>query len=146
MDRLVDYEQDLYAWFSQNATLLREGRLAEIDLVHIADELEDMGISQLRALESRLTVLLMHLLKWQYQPIRRSKSWSNTIIEQRKQISKLLKRSPSLQHHLAESIADAYDSARRYAETETGLSINTFPEDCPYLWEKFMESDFFPDG
>ena len=100
---LSEYEQDFYAWSQQNANLLRQGQLSEIDRLNIAQELNDIGISQLRALESRLTVLLAHLLKWQFQSERQTPPWKYTIIEQRKPVHKILKPSPSLKHHLNET-------------------------------------------
>jgi hypothetical protein len=144
MNQPIHYEEDLYLWFNHHANLLRAGQLSVLDTIHLADELEDMGISQLRALESRLTVLLTHLLKWQFQVAKRGVSWRNTIIEQRKQIRKLINRSPSLNSKFTDMIADAYDSARRYAETETGLAINNFPLECPYNLEQIKNDEFWP--
>src|SRR5712692_8509170 len=91
------YEEDFVVWSMHNAELLRAGRLQEADIEHIAEELEDMGKSQRRALESRLTVLLLHLLKWQFQPERRSSSWRATIVAQRIAIIKILREAPSLE-------------------------------------------------
>jgi hypothetical protein len=90
------YEQDRHAWATHTATLLRQGRLEEVDLTHLTEELDSMGASERRELYSRLKVLLVHLLKWRYQPERRSDSWGYTIDEQRDQILYLLRQSPSL--------------------------------------------------
>ncbi len=138
------YEQDLYGWATETARLLREGRFAEIDRIHVAEELESMGKSERRALESRLTVLLVHLLKWQYQPGQRSKSWRRTLIEQRKQIAKLLRDSPSLEPVLPGLLADAYDSALRWAADETGLDECDFAQICPYDVERVLDPDYYP--
>lgn len=143
-DDLSEYQQDFYAWSKHNANLLRQGKLAEIDVFNIAEELDDMGISQLRALESRLTILLAHLLKWQFQSEKLTPSWKYTIIEQRKQVNKILKRSPSLKHDLNETLVDAYDSARRYAASETHLQLDTFPLTCPYSLEQTLDDKFYP--
>lgn len=142
----VPYGADYYGWLQENLVALRRHETDGLDFDYLAEELEEMGISQLRALESRLTVLLIHLLKWVHQPARRGASWRNTIIEQRKQIDKLLRRSPSLLPQLAELTADAYDSARRYAETETGLVLETFPEVCPFSPDEIQGTDGFPFG
>lgn len=143
-DNSFKYNQDLYAWFKYNAHLLRQGQLTEIDRLNLAEELDDMGISQLRALESRLTILLAHLLKWQFQPQRQPSSWRYTIIEQRKQVKKILKRSPSLKCDFKETLLDAYDSARRFSASETLLELEIFPEQCLFSIEQVLDDDFYP--
>jgi len=139
------YDQDLYAWAMRSARLLRERRLEELEWDHLAEELEVMGNSELRALESRLTILLAHLLTWQCQPGRRSKSWQRTLIEQRKRIDRLLRDSPSLKPKLADALDDAYDSALRLTADETGIDETRFPAACPYTLEQALETDFYPD-
>lgn len=136
MDTL--YERDLYAWAMQNAVLLRAGRLGEIDHMNIAEELESMGRSERRALESRLAVLLMHLLKWCYQPERRGRSWQATIREQQRQVARLLADNPSLRPELPKLVADAYIDAVLLAIAETGLDEATFPVTCPFALEQIM--------
>jgi hypothetical protein len=140
------YDQDLYTWAMTSAQLLRDGRLDELDREHLAEELESMGKSELRALESRLTVLLAHLLKWQFQPERRGKSWQRTLLEQRKRIARLLRDSPSLRPRLPGVLPDAYDSALRLAAEETGLDETDFPAACPYTPEQALAEDFYPDN
>ena len=105
----IGYEQDFYAWTFHNASLLREGKFSEIDIENIAEELESMGRRDKRVLESRLSVLLMHLLKWQFQPMRRSNSWKLTIKKQRLSILRLLKESPRLKYNIAEVLEEAYE-------------------------------------
>ncbi len=146
MNQLVsEYDQDFYQWTQHNAQLLREGKLAEIDILHIAEELESMGKRDKRELISRLTVLLAHLLKWQFQPQLRSKSWQLTVREQRLQIAKLLKDSPSLKPLLhQEGILEAYPDALDMASDETGLPLSTFPEVCPYSIEQLLDKTFYP--
>ncbi|MCG6939730.1 MAG: DUF29 domain-containing protein [Thiohalocapsa sp.] len=138
------YDEDLYAWAMTSARMVREGRLDELDREHLAEELESMGKSELRALESRLTVLLAHLLKWQFQPANRSKSWERTLIEQRKRIARLLRDSPSLKPKLPELFPDAYDSALRLAAEETGMDETDFPQACPYRVEEALSPGFYP--
>ena len=138
------YEQDFCIWATENAQLLRENQLYEIDTANIAEELESMGKSQQHALVSRLAVLLMHLLKWQYQPQRRSRSWELTLIEQRQEISELLEDSPSLKHDIDAKIAKAYKKALIKAERETGIRYTSFPTNCPYLLEQILDDCFYP--
>ncbi|EOA7421617.1 DUF29 domain-containing protein [Salmonella enterica subsp. enterica serovar Newport] len=139
------YETDFYGWTQEQARLLRDGQLSELDTQNLLEELESMGGSERRELESRLEILFMHLLKWQYQPARRGKSWQLTINEQRRRIVRRLNRNPSLKNQLEEIIADAYDEARYSAERETGLYLSTFPDTCPWDFEQAMNSTFYPD-
>ena len=138
------YDQDIHRWATETARLVRERRFSEIDLIHLAEELDSMGKSERRALESRLVVLLVHLLKWDHQPEQRSKSWRRTLIEQRKQIAKLLDDSPSLKPKIPELLADAYDSALRWAADETGMDESDFPSTCPYRVEQLLDADDCP--
>ena len=103
-----------------------------------------MGNSELRELESRLTVLLMHLLKWQYQANLQTRNWILTIKEQRRRIVKRLQQIPSLKSKLNEVIADAYDLARGDAADETGLSESTFPIECPWTYAQIVDMEFWP--
>lgn len=138
------YEEDLYGWAMQTARLVRDGRYEEIDALHLAEELESMGKSERRALEHRLVVLLVHLLKWEHQPDQRSKSWQRTLIEQRKQLARLLKDSPSLRPKLPELLGDAYESAVRWAADETGLDESDFPAACVYPLERIIDDTYYP--
>ena len=140
----VDYEEDFYAWTVEQARLLRSGELSSIDVVNIAEEIESLGRSDKRAIESRLTVLLMHLLKWQIQSKMRSQSWSGTILEQRRRIEKLLRESPSLRASVNEALAEAYSDAREAASNETGLPETDFPAECPFTAEQVMSRSFLP--
>ncbi|MFB2838717.1 DUF29 domain-containing protein [Floridanema evergladense] len=139
------YETDFYAWLLKSAELLRRGEFAELDLEQIAEELEGMARSDKRQLIDRLAVLLAHLLKWQYQPEKRSKSWQRTIREQRKRISLLLEDSPSLKYEIEEKLTDAYEIAVLSAANETGLDEDYFPESCEYALDEVLDSNFYPD-
>jgi hypothetical protein len=145
MSAIYDYEADFYAWTYEQAAKLRTGQFTELDLANIAEELEGLGKSQKKELISRLTVLLAHLLKWQYQPPRRCTSWEITIEEQRYQLQKHLQENPSLNAKLPDAIADAYQSAVRWARDETGLKKEIFPTDCPYSWVQISDNDFYPE-
>lgn len=132
------YERDLYAWAMRNAALLRAGCLEEIDHMNLAEELESMGRSERRALGSRLAVLLMHFLKWCYQPERRDRSWRATIRQQQRQVARLLMDNPSLRPELPTLMADAYIDAVLMAIAETNLDVATFPVTCPFDLEQIM--------
>jgi hypothetical protein len=138
------YEQDFHEWAVQNAALLREGRLSEADFEHIAEELEDMSRRERRAMESRLSVLLAHLLKWQAQPDHRSSSWRGTLRVQRRQIGKLLHEMPSLRASLLEDVRDAYDRAMIWAAVESNLPEEDFPPECPFTLEQILDEEFLP--
>jgi hypothetical protein len=140
----VDYEQDFYAWTVEQGRLLRAGDLSAIDTVNLAEEIESMGRRDRRELESRLTVLLIHLLKWQMQPDQRSRSWSATMREQRRQIEKLLRESPSLRSFAANVLAQTYSEAREDAADETGLPESVFPAECPFTLDEVLLRSFLP--
>ena len=142
---LADYEEDFYAWTVEQARLLRSGELSSIDVAIVAEEIESLGRGDKRELESRLTVLLMHLLKWQIQSKMRSRSWSGTILEQRRRIAKLLKESPSLLPFVNEALAEAYSDALEAASNETGLPETDFPTECPFTPDEVLSRAFLPE-
>lgn len=142
--QLTSHHLDFYAWTQEQAQLLRNQQFQNLDWENIAEELEDMGRSEKRALRSRLEVLIMHLLKWQFQPSLRSRSWELTITEQRLRIEQLLAENPSLKSSLTETIEKVYPLASLSAEKETGLS--SFPETCPYSCQAMLNPAFFPDS
>ena len=139
------YREDFHAWALQNAQLLRDGRLAEIDIENIAEELEDMGASKGRELESRLGILLAHLLKWVYQQERRGSSWQATIREQRRRIVRLLKKNPSLKSELDEAFLEAYGDAKLIAMRETGIDEAIFPKASPFTIEQALNDAYWPE-
>ncbi len=132
------YNQDFYQWTQEQAALLKAGALAQLDIENLIEEVESMGKSQRRELYSRLVVLIMHMLKWDYQTGRRGKSWIRTIATQRTEIEFLLFDNPSLKNELEGLLPMVYRSAVKQAVTETGLALKTFPETCPYSIEKIM--------
>jgi Domain of unknown function DUF29 len=139
------YEGDLHAWAQEQAALLRAGRLPEVDAANIAEELEDVGREQYDRLESALRVLLTHILKWDHQSERRSRSWAATITVQRRHAQKTLGKNPSLKPRLAEALADAYADARLEASGETNLPLRTFPAELPYDWAAIIDRPFAID-
>ncbi|MFB2892259.1 DUF29 domain-containing protein [Aerosakkonemataceae cyanobacterium BLCC-F50] len=138
------YETDFYAWTIEQAKFLREGILDSLDLPNLAEEIESLGKQDRRELRNRLRVLIGHLLKWEYQPGKRSKSWSNTIYEQRYQIKQLIKESPSLKPYLEEAVVESYSDALDLASRETSLDESLFPQECSYNLEQILDKDFFP--
>ncbi|MEH2114322.1 DUF29 domain-containing protein [Nostoc sp.] len=142
------YEQDYCAWVEQIAELLRSHQWDKLDLEHLIEEVVDLGKSQQRALQSALRLLLSHLLKWKYQPERRSHSWQVTITRERLNIDELLQESPSLRRFLndAEWINTTYQRARREAMVETGLSEDNFAIACPFSVDEILDLDFYPNA
>jgi vacuolar-type H+-ATPase subunit C/Vma6 len=140
-----EYRKDFYAWTIHNAKLLREGKLSEVDIEHIAEEIESMGKSERRELINRLAVLIAHLLKWQFQEERRSNSWKYTIEEQRDEVLELVEESPSLNHEINEKLYRAYRKAILWAATEMGVNKSIFKDECPFSLEKILNKDFYPE-
>jgi hypothetical protein len=139
------YETDFYGWTQQQAALLKASRFSDIDLSNIIEEIETMGRSEYRALESRLTVLLQHLLKWKFQSERRSKSWELSIDEQRIRFDRLLRENPSLKSALNTILTDAYRLAVVKAAKETKFDKKRFPAVCPWSLEEITDSEFYPE-
>jgi hypothetical protein len=135
------YEQDIYGWAQRQSALLRAGRLAEIDAVNVAEEIDDVGRAEYDKLESALRVLLVHMLKWDYQPARRSRSWRLTIREQRIRVAKSFRDNPSLRSALDGILVDAFQLAVIGAARETDLPDTVFPESNPYSWLDITERD-----
>lgn len=140
------YEKDFYAWANEQAALLRAGKLGLADIENIAEEIESMGRSEKRELASRLTVLLLHLLKWQFQPSLRGASWEATILVQRIKLADHLTDNPSLKPRLLDATAGAYRLASIQAAAETGMNRTTFPPTCPWSSEQLLDQDFWPTG
>jgi Domain of unknown function DUF29 len=138
------YDQDFYAWANEQAALLRAGKLSAADIEHIAEEIESMGKTEKREMVSRLTVLLLHLLKWQYQQILRGSSGQTTIIVQRLQLADHLDDNPSLRAKTGEIVPRAYRLALAEAAAETTLPRSTFPAECPWSFDQIMDADFWP--
>jgi hypothetical protein len=142
------YEQDFFQWTQTTAALIRQGKWHEVDPESVAEELESLGKRDRRELASRLQVLVMHLLKWHYQPERRAEghSWRSTIRTQRLQLRLLLRDSPSLRPQVPPFVADVYPAARAEACDGTGLPETTFPQACPWTAEQMLDDDFWPAG
>ena len=141
----VSYDSDFYAWTMEQANLLRAGKLNEIDTVNLIEEIESMGRTEKRELENRLVILLQHLLKWQFQPSHRGRSWRLTIEEQRREIPYVIEDNPSLKNALDDIVQRAYAKATKAAASETDLPILTFPQQCPWSFDLAVSDDFFPN-
>jgi len=143
--RLTPYEEDYARWCAEQGALLREGRLADIDRANLAEEIESLGRSDKREIESRLKTLLVHLIKYKFQREGRSGSWRATIKEQRFRIAKVLRESPSLRAYPAEALAEEYAIARLEAAAEAGLPEASVPESSPFTVEQVLDQNFLPD-
>ncbi len=142
--RLSLHDSDFYAWSLEQAALLRAGRVAEADLAAIAGEIESMGKTEKRELTSSFSVLLLHLLKWRFQPAGRSASWRLSIANARDEIADLIADNPSLKPALDEIMASAYRYARRKAAIETELGEEIFPSKSPWTFAQATDEGFWP--
>lgn len=142
----AEHPPDFHAWLVRTARLLREHRWDELDAEQLAEEVEDLSKSERRGVSSQLTRLLLHLLKWRFQPQRRSDSWLDSIADARLQLQLALDDSPSLRGYPAEQLAVCYHKARRAAARQTGLAPERFPEQCPFSLDDVLNEDWLPDA
>jgi Domain of unknown function DUF29 len=138
----AEYERDFYSWSIEQARLIRESRDGALDRGNLAEEIESLGREQFNKLVSTLRVAMMHMLKWDHQPSRRSRSWALSIEQQRYEIDNVLDDNPGLKPRLGEAIVRAYRSARIDAAKETELDQATFPETCPYSFDDITKRAF----
>ena len=143
----TSYESDVVAWAKEQAALIRAGQFDQLDLTHIAEEIEDVGKSEQRELASRMAVLLAHILKWKFQPQKRSMSWTLTIKEQRRLLVRRVQKTPSLSPMLSdpEWVDEIWVDAKALAEKETGLDMSTYPEICPWSMADVLTPEWLPD-
>lgn len=142
----TSYETDFYGWTQEQTRLLQARQFDQVDIEHLIEEIDSMGKAERNELRNRLTVLLMHLLKWQYEPERRGSSWVHTIREQRRAIPRHIRDNPSLKSSLDTLLQEAYSNAVEDAADETGLPMQTFPDICPWDYESFMGKEFWPEA
>ncbi len=138
------YEQDYLLWLETTVNLLKKGDLSKLDIDNLIEEIEAMSRKEKKALESNLEILLMHLLKYKYQPEKRTNSWKFTIIEHRNRIAKSLQYSPSLRNHFQDNFAQCYQVARKFASNETGLSLDTFPQESCFNLTQVLDENYLP--
>ncbi|MFS8837211.1 DUF29 domain-containing protein [Synechococcus sp. R6-5] len=139
------YDCDFYAWTQEQAALLRSGQWDQLDIPNLVEEIEALGRQERRELVNRLGILVGHLLKWQFQPQQRSKSWTATIIEQRQEVQELIADNPSLKSYLVEAMNKAYQKSVLLVVKETPLSLDDLPAHCPYTLDQVMDPDFYPE-
>ena len=139
------YQTDFQRWIEEQTALLKGSQFGHLDIGHLVEELESMGARDRRELINRLAVLIAHLLKWQYQPERRSTSWRLTINEQRRQLALILEDSPSLRVRLPEFLRRAYANGMSAAVDETGLATYPFPAECPWELSQLFDETFWPN-
>ena len=139
------YDTDFMQWIDRTAELLRERKFDQLDIENLIEEVESLGRREKNALKSNLRILLIHLLKWQYQSHKRTSSWISTIAEHRNRIQDSLEDSPRLKNYCQEVFQKSYIAARKQASRETGLDIDTFPVVCPYTVNQVLDSDFWPE-
>jgi hypothetical protein len=136
------YETDFYAWTLEQSRLLKQGSFEHLDIPNLVEEIESLGKQQRQELRNRLGVLIGHLLKWDCQPEKRSKSWRVTIQIQRREIADLLEENPSLRSYLSEAIAKGHQAGLDLVRLETALEYEDLPKNCPYTLEQLLDPDF----
>ena len=139
------YDEDFAVWTAETARLLRAGRFDEVDIEHVAEEIEDMGKRDKRELHSRLTVLILHLLKWKWQLEKQTRGWQSTLLTQMAELDRLLEDSPSLRRAIDAAVAKVYPAVLKSVVLETGLSASTFPSECPFSPEQILDREFLPE-
>lgn len=139
------YQTDFDRWLQETANLLRNGDMEKLDCENLAEEIEDMAGSRKDALESSLIRVLQHLLKWKYQPQKRTNSWKASITEHSLRLNKAFKKSPSLKPYFEQVFAECYEDARLITTQETGLDISVFPEICPFAQADVLNPQYLPD-
>lgn len=144
--QLTPYEADYARWCAEQGALLREGHLSSLDRENLAEEIESLGRSDKREIESRLKVLLVHLLKLKFQSEQAKAGWKSTVREQRRRIRTVIKESPSLKAYPMSVLGDEYEYARSDAAEETGLALAFFPETCPFSMDQVLDLSFYPGG
>jgi hypothetical protein len=138
------YDRDFYEWTAAQASALRENRPGGIDWANLAEEIESLGKSDKRRIASNLNVLVLHLLKWCYQPSKRKADWKGSIVEHRTRIRTLIADSPSLGTYPGGILDEEYASARLKAIGQTGLPESCVPETCPFAIEDILDPGFWP--
>lgn len=138
------YERDFFEWTRDQAERLRRSSAGELDRAHLAEEIEDLGNRDRREVLSHATLIVQHLLKAQYQPVRETRSWASTIRVQRRDLRRVLKQSPSLRQKLEDGFAEVWSDARIDASDETGLLLETFPETPSFSLDQALDDEFVP--
>jgi len=138
------HDTDYLQWIETTVEKLQSQDYANVDWENLIEEIADMGRSERRSLKSNLIVILVHLLKWQFQPEKRSGSWEGSIIEHRRRVKEALDDSPSLKSYLENIFAECYAQAVKQAKAETSLSMESFPLICPYQLPEVINDEYLP--
>ena len=139
------YDRDYHLWLEKTVQILQDRNFKDLDIFNLIEEIKDMGISEKKAIKSNLKILLWHLLKYKYQPEKRSRSWLSTIFEHRDRLDDDFADSPSLKRYFDEVFESCYQKARKQASIETGLPLETFPINCPFKGEEVLDMDYLPE-
>ncbi len=140
--RTTLYETDFYAWTQEQVELLKLGKLNALDILNLVEEIESLGKQQKQELRNRLGILIGHLLKWEYQPDLRSRSWKITIREQRRRIKEHMNENPSLKSYLEQAILEAYQDGMDLVLKETPLEEKELPKENIYTIEQIFDPTF----
>jgi len=138
----ASYDRDFYSWTQEQARLVRAGQWARVDRENVAEEIESLGRTEFNKLESALRIILLHMLKWDHQPARRSRSWALSISQQRLELDDVLADNPGLRPRIDDAIARAFRKARLQAVQQTNLNETQFPVACPYSWDDLVSREF----
>ena len=131
----VVYEVDYSAWVAAQAAALQQGRFGDLDLVNLVDEVESLGNSEYAGFVSAIEIVLVHMLKWDVQPSKRTPSWVASIVEHRRRVARFLRQNPSFKSRLASAVEEAFDTATAKAAGETNLPLSAYPDQNPFDWE-----------
>lgn len=136
------YDEDYNVWLESTIQQLKSSDFSAVDWENLIEELEDMGRSEKRAVYSNLKILLLHLLKYRYQPDKRSNSWKSSICEHRQRLFRSFRESPSLKRYFETVVSESYSDAQKLASQETELGVNIFPDECPFSPEEILDIEF----
>ena len=140
------YAEDYAAWLGHQVDLMKAGRWAELDSAQLIDEVEDLGKSEFSAFVSAIEIVLVHMLKWEFQPERRTRSWAASIVEHRRRLSQALDDSPSFKARRDDAVARAYHVATARAAAETNLPLSVFPANNPFDWDAITSREYSLDA
>jgi Domain of unknown function DUF29 len=139
------HDKDFYAWTKKTAQLLKDGKISEVDVMNLSEELEELGMGNKRAVISQLSRLIAHLLKWKYQSGLRGTSWKTSINGARLEISYFFEDSKLLKKEAEENFTKAYKLGIQWASSETGIEVKNFPKECPFTLEQCLDENFLPE-
>jgi hypothetical protein len=145
------YDEDFYAWTQEQAKALREHFRGDnrLDVEHLAEEIEDLGKSDLQSVESYVQQIIAHLLKLDYSGHAPPRAhWRAEILNFRQSIAR--KITPSIRRTVERELAELYDGGRQIAAAgalvhEPDL-IRRLPKSCPYDWDAIWHRDVLAEA